>query len=69
MHLESTSLRLRLESSKSSRTGEIHRAMASQVGMVKRGLKVEEYELRKHSFCETSSFDFGVSEHIDLGIK
>ncbi|KAH6854165.1 ribosomal protein L5 domain-containing protein [Chaetomium sp. MPI-CAGE-AT-0009] len=36
---------------------------------VTRGLKVKEYELRKRNFSETGNFGFGISEHIDLGIK
>jgi len=32
-------------------------------------LKVKEYELRKRNFSETGNFGFGISEHIDLGIK
>ncbi|KAG6148744.1 hypothetical protein E4U28_003392 [Claviceps purpurea] len=67
-------IKLRQESSKSKRTGEIHRTMASPVGMVKRGLGprgqgLKECELRKHNFSELANFGFGVSEHIDLGIK
>merc|ERR1712078_710109 len=34
-----------------------------------RGLKVKEYELKKGNFSETGNFGFGISEHIDLGIK
>ncbi|MCJ1323811.1 60S ribosomal protein L11 [Thelotrema lepadinum] len=37
--------------------------------ILERGLKVAEYELRKKNFSETGNFGFGVSEHIDLGIK
>merc|ERR1712046_266876 len=37
--------------------------------LLKRGLKVKEYELRKRNFSETGNFGFGISEHIDLGIK
>jgi large subunit ribosomal protein L11e len=36
---------------------------------LERGLKVKEYELRKRNFSETGNFGFGISEHIDLGIK
>jgi len=34
-----------------------------------RGLKVKEYELRKGNFSDTGNFGFGITEHIDLGIK
>lgn len=37
--------------------------------IIERGLKVKEYELRKRNFSETGNFGFGISEHIDLGIK
>ena len=37
--------------------------------ILERGLKVKEYELRKRNFASTGSFGFGISEHIDLGIK
>lgn len=33
------------------------------------GLKVKEYELIKKNFSNTGTFGFGISEHIDLGIK
>ena len=33
------------------------------------GLKVKEYELLRRNFSETGNFGFGISEHIDLGIK
>nr|XP_027200447.1 60S ribosomal protein L11-like [Dermatophagoides pteronyssinus] len=33
------------------------------------GLKVKEYELKKSSFGANGIFAFGISEHIDLGIK
>ena len=33
------------------------------------GLKVKEYELIKKNFSATGCFGFGISEHIDLGIK
>jgi hypothetical protein len=36
---------------------------------LERGLKVKEYELRKRNFSETGNFGFGITEHIDLGIK
>jgi len=34
-----------------------------------RGLKVKEYELKERNFSNTGCFGFGISEHIDLGIK
>jgi large subunit ribosomal protein L11e len=34
-----------------------------------RGLKVKEYELQSANFSSTGNFGFGISEHIDLGIK
>merc|ERR1711908_168471 len=37
--------------------------------LIKRGLKVKEYELRKGNFSESGNFGFGIDEHIDLGIK
>jgi len=37
--------------------------------ILERGLKVKEYELRKGNFSQTGNFGFGISEHIDLGIK
>ncbi|EZG69094.1 60S ribosomal protein L11 [Gregarina niphandrodes] len=33
------------------------------------GLKVKEFELKKSCFSSTGTFGFGISEHIDLGIK
>jgi large subunit ribosomal protein L11e len=33
------------------------------------GLKVKEFELIKKNFSHTGCFGFGISEHIDLGIK
>mgnify|MGYP002718324170 FL=1 len=30
---------------------------------------VKEYELRKRNFSETGNFGFGITEHIDLGLK
>merc|ERR1712221_44342 len=38
-------------------------------GILERGLKVREYELRKDNFSNTGNFGFGIQEHIDLGIK
>ena len=37
--------------------------------LLKRGLKVKEYELRRKNFSESGNFGFGIEEHIDLGIK
>merc|ERR1712096_227448 len=34
-----------------------------------RGLKVKEYELLSKNFSKEGCFGFGISEHIDLGIK
>merc|ERR1712048_1399221 len=34
-----------------------------------KGLKVKEYELYKDNFSNTGCFGFGISEHIDLGLK
>ena len=34
-----------------------------------RGLKVKEYELKKKNFSSTGCFGFGITEHIDLGLK
>merc|ERR1712072_899791 len=37
--------------------------------ILEKGLKVKEYELRKRNFAKNGSFGFGITEHIDLGIK
>merc|ERR1711879_356635 len=37
--------------------------------LLKRGLRVKEYELKKGNFSNTGNFGFGIEEHIDLGIK
>merc|ERR1712224_996135 len=37
--------------------------------ILERGLKVKEYELKSNNFSNTGNFGFGISEHIDLGIK
>ncbi|KAA8499115.1 60S ribosomal protein L11-2 [Porphyridium purpureum] len=37
--------------------------------ILERGLKVKEYELKAGNFSDTGSFGFGITEHIDLGIK
>mmetsp|Transcript_21991 Transcript_21991/g.36845 ORF Transcript_21991/g.36845 Transcript_21991/m.36845 type:complete len:174 (-) Transcript_21991:94-615(-) len=34
-----------------------------------RALKVKEYELKKKNFSNTGCFGFGITEHIDLGLK
>merc|ERR1711915_587163 len=37
--------------------------------LLKRGLRVKEFELRKGNFSDDGNFGFGIDEHIDLGIK
>jgi len=37
--------------------------------ILERGLKVREFELLQKNFSATGNFGFGISEHIDLGIK
>lgn len=37
--------------------------------ILERGLKVKEYELNRKNFSDTGNFGFGITEHIDLGIK
>jgi len=37
--------------------------------IIERGLKVKEYELLNRNFSETGNFGFGITEHIDLGLK
>ena len=37
--------------------------------LLEAGLKVKEYELLKKNFSSTGNFGFGITEHIDLGIK
>ena len=37
--------------------------------ILERGLKVREFELLQKNFSNTGNFGFGISEHIDLGIK
>merc|ERR1740117_234141 len=37
--------------------------------LLKRGLRVKEFELRKKNFSDNGNFGFGIDEHIDLGIK
>lgn len=37
--------------------------------ILEKGLKVKEYELLHKNFAKNGSFGFGISEHIDLGLK
>lgn len=37
--------------------------------LLEAGLKVKEYELRRRNFSQAGNFGFGISEHIDLGMK
>lgn len=37
--------------------------------LIQAGLKVKEFELIRRNFSDTGNFGFGISEHIDLGIK
>merc|ERR1711884_568627 len=37
--------------------------------ILERGLKVKEYELNKNCFSNHGHFGFGITEHIDLGIR
>merc|ERR1712119_243350 len=37
--------------------------------LLERGLKVKEYELYRTNFSKTGNFGFGISEHIDLGLR
>ena len=37
--------------------------------LLERGLKVKEFELKNKNFSNTGNFGFGITEHIDLGIK
>ena len=37
--------------------------------LLRRALKVKEYELRKKNFSDEGNFGFGIEEHIDLGMK
>ena len=39
------------------------------MSLIEAGLKVKEYELLRRNFSATGNFGFGISEHIDLGIK
>jgi len=42
---------------------------AKAMDILERGLKVKEYELKKANFSNGGHFGFGISEHIDLGVK
>merc|ERR1712194_882097 len=37
--------------------------------ILEKGLKVKENELRRRNFANNGSFGFGISEHIDLGLR
>merc|ERR1712072_621535 len=37
--------------------------------ILEKGLKVKEYELQHANFSNTGNFGFGITEHIDLGLK
>jgi len=37
--------------------------------ILKKALRVKEFELRENNFSATGNFGFGIDEHIDLGIK
>jgi large subunit ribosomal protein L11e len=37
--------------------------------ILKKALRVKEFELRENNFSDTGNFGFGIDEHIDLGIK
>ncbi len=37
--------------------------------LLKRGLRVKDFELRNKNFSDGGNFGFGIQEHIDLGIK
>merc|ERR1712178_133184 len=37
--------------------------------ILEKGLKVKEYELKHRNFANNGSFGFGISEHIDLGLR
>merc|ERR1711935_264636 len=39
------------------------------IQILESGLKVKEYELLRRNFSESGNFGFGISEHIDLGLK
>eukprot|EP00915_Cephaloidophora_sp_WS-2016_P003506 GHVH01004729.1.p1 GENE.GHVH01004729.1~~GHVH01004729.1.p1 ORF type:complete len:167 (+),score=29.63 GHVH01004729.1:100-600(+) len=37
--------------------------------ILEKALKVKEYELKNRNFSRTGNFGFGITEHIDLGLK
>lgn len=37
--------------------------------LLKRALRVKDFELRESNFSESGNFGFGIKEHIDLGLK
>ena len=37
--------------------------------ILERGLKVKDFQLNKNSFSNTGTFGFGITEHIDLGLR
>ena len=37
--------------------------------ILEKGLKVKDYKIRNENFSKNGSSGFGISEHIDLGIK
>eukprot|EP00892_Ulva_mutabilis_P008107 jgi/Ulvmu1/5669/UM024_0016.1 len=37
--------------------------------LIEAGLKVKEYELIRKNFSDSGNFGFGITEHIDLGVK
>lgn len=37
--------------------------------ILEKGLKVKEYELKRSNFSQTGNLGFGITEHIDLGIR
>ena len=37
--------------------------------IISKGLAVKEFELRRKNFADNGNWGFGISEHIDLGIK
>ncbi|KAK3250662.1 60S ribosomal protein L11 [Cymbomonas tetramitiformis] len=39
------------------------------LSLIEAGLKVREFELLRKNFSDLGNFGFGISEHIDLGIK
>merc|ERR1712054_621993 len=39
------------------------------LSLIEAGLKVREFELLRKNFADNGNFGFGISEHIDLGIK